>query len=156
MPDVWQNGSVSGLRARGGFVIESMAWKGGKITKVVIKSTLGGNCRIRSYSPMMFENKTELKKANGENDNTFYQTAMIQKPLISEKAILKGLDLLPTNLYDISTKAGQGERAGNWRGNEGRRNAQTVKRAAGFLFGMLPHWRTTLFIFSMELGLEFG
>jgi alpha-L-fucosidase 2 len=47
LPDVWQNGSVSGLRAIGGFQLVSMEWKDGKVVKAVIKSTLGGNLRLR-------------------------------------------------------------------------------------------------------------
>ena len=46
LPDAWPQGSVSGLRARGGFEIVSMKWKDGKIVKAVIKSTLGGNLRL--------------------------------------------------------------------------------------------------------------
>ena len=44
LPDVWRpEGSISGLRARGGFEIVTMQWKEGKVMKVVIKSTMGGN-----------------------------------------------------------------------------------------------------------------
>ncbi|HEX8607533.1 MAG TPA: glycoside hydrolase N-terminal domain-containing protein, partial [Pedobacter sp.] len=45
LPDVWSQGSVSGLRARGGFEITNLTWRDGKVTKVEIKSTLGGKCR---------------------------------------------------------------------------------------------------------------
>jgi alpha-L-fucosidase 2 len=48
LPDVWKSGSVKGLRARGGFEIEDMGWKNGKISRLVIRSNLGGNFRIRS------------------------------------------------------------------------------------------------------------
>ena len=47
LPDAWKNGRVSGLRARGGFEIVKLEWENGKISKAVIKSTLGGNCRLR-------------------------------------------------------------------------------------------------------------
>ena len=46
------NGSISGLRARGGFEIVSMEWKDGKMVKVVIKSTIGGNLRLRVPNEM--------------------------------------------------------------------------------------------------------
>jgi len=107
LPDVWKNGSVKGLRARGGFEIESMEWENGKLAKVVMKSYLGGNCRIRSYSELKSENNGELKKAYGDNGNPFYQTPKVQKPLISEKAKFTGLNLRTTYLYDISSNPGE-------------------------------------------------
>jgi alpha-L-fucosidase 2 len=42
LPSALNTGSVRGLRARGGFVIEEMAWSDGAITSVTIRSTLGG------------------------------------------------------------------------------------------------------------------
>ncbi len=107
LPDVWKNGSVKGLRTRGGFEIVSMEWKEGKLIKAVIQSNLGGNCRIRSYSELSMENKNELMPAKGENENPFFHTPAIQKPLISEKAKLNGLNLRTTYLYDIPTQVGQ-------------------------------------------------
>ena len=47
LPDVWPSGSITGLRARGGFVVESMEWKKGKLVNLVIRSTIGGNLRLR-------------------------------------------------------------------------------------------------------------
>lgn len=47
LPDAWGNGSVTGLRARGGFNVD-LAWRGGKIFKAVISSINGGKTFIRS------------------------------------------------------------------------------------------------------------
>ena len=46
LPDNWQEGSIHGIRARGGFTID-MEWKEGKITRLSVTSHLGGTCRIR-------------------------------------------------------------------------------------------------------------
>lgn len=46
LPSAWANGSVTGLRARGGFTV-SEVWQGGKLTKASIFSSLGGPCKLR-------------------------------------------------------------------------------------------------------------
>jgi len=107
IPDNWPTGSVKGLRVRGGFEIEELEWKDGKITKLIIKSNLGGNCRIRSYWPLKEEGGTTLSKAEGDNNNSFYQILVIKKPLVSEKAKLNIPNLKPVYEFDITTKPGQ-------------------------------------------------
>jgi alpha-L-fucosidase 2 len=107
LPDIWKTGQVKGLRARGGFEIRELKWEDGKISKLVISSTLGGNCRIRSNSELRFGDKTEITVAKGENLNPFYQVSEVKKPLVSEKASLKGVDLTESYLYDVLTKEGE-------------------------------------------------
>jgi alpha-L-fucosidase 2 len=48
LPEAWSEGSVSGLCARGGFVVD-MEWKNGKLISGSILSRHGGNCTI-SYA----------------------------------------------------------------------------------------------------------
>ena len=73
--------------------IESMKWKNGEISTFVIKSNLGGNCRIRSYTKLKAQGKTNLKSATGENQNPFYTTPQIKKPLISDKVTPENVKL---------------------------------------------------------------
>ena len=105
LPDAWKTGSVSGLRARGGFEIVDMQWKDGKLLKVVIKSNLGGECRIRV--PNVLKCDFALTESKGNNTNSFYQTEEVPKPIVSEKAKLKSVNEKETVLYDFQTKAGK-------------------------------------------------
>ncbi|WP_326982289.1 glycoside hydrolase family 95 protein [Chryseobacterium sp. MYb264] len=104
LPDALPNGSVKGLKARGGFEID-IDWKDSKLKKLTIKSTLGGNARIRVAKDLQFRSK--LAEASGENSNEYYQVNAINPPLISEKAELKAYYVPETQVFDIDTKAGK-------------------------------------------------
>ncbi|PWV45843.1 glycoside hydrolase N-terminal domain-containing protein [Chitinophaga sp. S165] len=47
LPAVWATGSISGLRARGGFVVDSLVWANNRLVKAGITSTVGGVCNVR-------------------------------------------------------------------------------------------------------------
>lgn len=106
LPDVWKNGSITGLRARGGFEIISLEWKNGEVSKLVLKSTLGGNCRLRVHGSLASKDVT-LAEAKGKNPNPFYQTPEIKAPLISPKAKLNKVDVKPSAVYEFNSTAGK-------------------------------------------------
>ncbi len=104
LPDTWKDGSVSGLKARGGFEI-AMDWEDGKVKVASIKSAIGGNLRIRSAVPLKGKG---IKEAKGKNTNPLFAlpTDVKQKVNYPEK-IEKMPELKKTYLYDIKTKKGQ-------------------------------------------------
>lgn len=106
LPDAWPSGSIKGLLARGGFEVD-LEWEDKKITKLVIKSQLGGNFRIRTYQKLSLEDHPRLQKASGENPNPFYYTRKIKDPLVDQEAELDGIDVRPIYEYDFSTQAGE-------------------------------------------------
>jgi alpha-L-fucosidase 2 len=107
LPDVWQTGDITGLRTIGGFEIVQMQWKDGKVIKAVIKSTIGGNLRLRVPNEMKLSNGAVLKEATGDNTNPFFQTEKTAAPILSDKATITLPQLKPTWLYDVPTIAGK-------------------------------------------------
>ncbi|WP_343305512.1 glycoside hydrolase family 95 protein [Chitinophaga niabensis] len=103
LPRQWQNGRVAGLRARGGFEIKELVWKDGQVQKLVIRSTLGGNCRLRVPNVLKGLKATTRE----ENPNPFFAIAHIPQPVISGKAKLTPLVLKETVLYDVATQPGK-------------------------------------------------
>ena len=51
LPDVWSEGNVSGLKARGNFEI-AMQWKQGSLSEATILSVKGNECRLRTAVPV--------------------------------------------------------------------------------------------------------
>lgn len=54
LPKAWRSGWVKGLRARGGFVVD-IEWRDWKLAKAIIRSTIGGTCRVRASVPLEVE-----------------------------------------------------------------------------------------------------
>ncbi|MBV7533868.1 glycoside hydrolase N-terminal domain-containing protein [Chitinophaga sp. sic0106] len=103
LPSAWPTGSVKGLKARGGFEVD-MEWKDGELTKAVVKSALGGNCRIRVKQPVKIAG---AKTATGANNNKYYVLAMKGNTEVKDASKLPDLDLKPAFEYDLPTTAGK-------------------------------------------------
>lgn len=105
LPSNWLNGEVKGLKARGGFTVD-MKWKDGKVDLLTIYSDLGGNCRLRVATELTGDVELKPVEEDTPNINPFYQKAGIKKPLVSEKADIKPLELPKSLLFDIHTEEG--------------------------------------------------
>ncbi len=67
LPAAWLDGKITGLRARGGYVV-NIAWRDGKLTEATVTSTVAGACSIRSASPLRVERDAEaVPVSNGLN-----------------------------------------------------------------------------------------
>ena len=104
LPDDWKTGKVKGLRARGGFVVDEI-WNDGNLRSAVVRSTIGGTLRIRSYVPLQGKG---LSEAKGACPNQLLAPANIKQPLQSKE--LQSLSLLPIRKvyeYDLDTTPGE-------------------------------------------------
>jgi alpha-L-fucosidase 2 len=104
LPDVWSEGEVKGLQARGAFTVD-MKWSDGQLQKATITSKIGGTLRLRSYVPLKGNG---LRTATGVCPNPLFASPEIPNPLHSSE--LKDFTLLPVKEvfeYDIDTTPGQ-------------------------------------------------
>ncbi len=76
LPSAWPTGSVKGLRARGGFVVD-IAWENGKLTEAALHATLDGPCRWR-YGEETGEAPTESAKT--------YRLALVDGEVVFSRA----------------------------------------------------------------------
>lgn len=106
LPDEWKNGKISGLKTYGGFEV-NIRWENNKAKDIVIKSRLGGNCRIRVPNEIQLSGNTKLKKAEGKNPNPFFEIPEIKEPLISADAKLNPFEIKTSLIYDFQTEPGK-------------------------------------------------
>ena len=102
LPAAWRDGSVRGLRTRGGFEVD-IDWHDGRLTRAVVRSSVGGNCRLRSNTPL---HARQLRKARGDNPNELFQLMQGQQVSVSPEAPSATPVLGRSYLYDLPTEAG--------------------------------------------------
>ncbi|MEN9981549.1 MAG: hypothetical protein RL542_1336 [Bacteroidota bacterium] len=106
LPDVWKDGSIKGLVARGGYEID-MVWKNNKVKSLQIHAKRDGNCRLRLVNNLVANGAFKINKAKGKNPNTLFMDVVVKQPIVSVKAELKTPKLPKYNEYDIAMKTGQ-------------------------------------------------
>ena len=76
LPDAWQDGSVSGICARGGFEV-NLSWKDGKLAEAVVTSEKGVPCTVR------YEDKTlSFKTKKGSSHRIVMDNNELKKKII--------------------------------------------------------------------------
>ena len=61
LPDAWKHGSVKGIVARGGFVVD-IDWQEGRLRSAGIFSRIGGDCVVRTKVPIVIKGVKVLSK----------------------------------------------------------------------------------------------
>lgn len=56
LPLAWKQGSVAGLRARGGFLV-SIKWQGGALATATVQPQLSGSCTVRARTPFQIDSE---------------------------------------------------------------------------------------------------
>lgn len=105
LPDNWAQGSVRGLRARGGFIVD-MEWQNHRLVYIKITSTIGGNCRITSHSRLASDNAV-INTADRSNPNPFYSMPEAAGFINKNDISLDLLNLKNIFTIDFDTQPGQ-------------------------------------------------
>ncbi|GAB3506085.1 glycoside hydrolase family 95 protein [Spirosoma knui] len=100
-PDAWSSGEVKGLKARGGYELD-MKWANGKVSRVVIRSALGGNCRIRVSNNLTGTGLARLQTAKDLNPNPFFKLPENQYRTRMPEEASNGV-----RVYDLPTAPGK-------------------------------------------------
>ena len=106
LPDVWKQGTLKGIRCRGGFTVKEMKWKNGELQTAVITSNIGGTLRIRTQTPLYLNGEKLTPSVQEVSDNPLLQSQSIRKPLIAANAPVCIPEYAQTYVYDIETNAG--------------------------------------------------
>ena len=106
LPDVWKQGTLTGIRCRGGFTVKEMKWENGELQTAVITSNIGGTLRIRTQTPLYLNGEKLTPSVQEVSDNPLLQSQSIRKPLIAANAPVCIPEYAQTYVYDIETNAG--------------------------------------------------
>ena len=86
LPSAWRAGAITGVRARGGFVVD-LAWHDGALATGTITSALGGVVRLRTAVPITVSGASS-RPAAGANPNPFFKVHDPGPPEVADRSKL--------------------------------------------------------------------
>lgn len=107
LPAVWGDGSVGGLRCRGGFVLDRMTWSDGELEDAVLTSTIGGTLRIRSAVPLSSGGRKLRPTDAAECSNPLLRPQSVRRPLVPAGSSVCEENGSEFYLYDVETLPGR-------------------------------------------------
>jgi alpha-L-fucosidase 2 len=87
LPSEWRKGEVNGFKTKGNFTVD-MKWEDGMISEATVYSGFGGNCRLRTSSPVSVI-EAQGAQPNGPNPNPFFKTSPLPPFVNNNKDPLK-------------------------------------------------------------------
>ncbi|MET1054710.1 MAG: glycoside hydrolase family 95 protein [Pedobacter sp.] len=73
LPGAWAEGSITGLKARGGFEV-NMKWKAQELSSAEIRSVLGLDCVVHSHVPLKISGTTVVSVKTAEDYTLSFKT----------------------------------------------------------------------------------
>ena len=104
LPEEWKDGKVTGLRTRGGFIVD-IEWKGGVVTHLKVVSTIGGVCKLSV--PNEIKSSGNLKTLSAKSGNKYFYSPYKVKSKISGKAKISQVDNIDTYKITFDTRENQ-------------------------------------------------
>lgn len=104
LPDAWPAGSIKGIKARGNFEVD-IHWSKGKLSKAIIYSLIGGNCRLRTSIPVKVVEATTMQLS--QNPNPLSMGFEIPSYKKNTSAKLQEITLSKSYVVDFKTEKGK-------------------------------------------------
>ncbi|TDH20095.1 glycoside hydrolase family 95 protein [Segetibacter sp. 3557_3] len=105
LPVAWKDGSIKGIKARGNFTVD-LNWRNGNLINGKIHSALGGNCRLRTNTPVKIA-EVKFTPANGSNSNELNMVYGMPPYKKNENAKLVAVDTAKGYVIDFKTEKGK-------------------------------------------------
>ena len=105
LPSQWPDGKITGLKSRGGFIVD-MEWKNGTLVNAEITSTLGGNCRLRTYEKV-YVHHAETTIADGLNVNPLFSYITLDGYQNFSRTQLEDFSPKTSHTIDFMTEKGK-------------------------------------------------